>query len=75
MCLSALRRLVDATDDSAIAAFMVSFSAARLNGLCFRFLSCSLSFLDFLAVPDIIDAARSLEDVANEDCLECDGPA
>jgi hypothetical protein len=47
--LRALRRFVDATDDSPMVVLIVSFSSSRLNGL--DFLSPFLSFLDFLGTP------------------------
>lgn len=43
-----MRRLIAATEDSAIQLFMVSFSASRLNGFRFPFFFFSFSFLDFL---------------------------
>jgi hypothetical protein len=45
-------RLVEAMDDSAIATFMASFSASRLNGLALPFLSFFLSLDELEKKPD-----------------------
>ena len=75
--LSAFKRLVDATDESAMQLFIASFSTSRLNALGF-FLLDFLSFLDFfVAVGDEDELKKDgggvalLLDWATDACLEC----
>jgi len=51
MRCNALRRLIEASDDSAMVVFILSFSASRLKGLLLP-LPLFLSFLDFEAVDE-----------------------
>jgi len=60
--LRALRRLVEATDDSAMQFFMTSFSASRLKGFPF-FLLPFLSFLDALPVVGEDEEKKDPRDV------------
>jgi hypothetical protein len=50
--LRAFKRLVEATDASAMQFFMVSFSASRLKVFVFCLPLLSLSFLDFLLAAE-----------------------
>jgi len=70
MCRSALRRLVEATADSAMHPFIDSFSASRLNPLLFflPFLSFSfLAFLDEVGKDKLGGVGVLLDDATGED--------